>query len=188
MPMVLHELNNATQFLTMLHSVHKQDPSSGALDRSSGALSDTAASVDDLGLLMAILSTASGTDLLLERKSSQGLRVALAMTIRAVRKRGVEVTTREGRTLLADSEAARGWELPWALGASVWIAAKAATEGDCLRLELDDRGWGSDLGAGELMSAHGRAVEAALPGVSFEADRQGWRFSYPAGWVKLHEG
>ena len=187
MPMVLHELNNATQFLSMLHSVHSQDPDAGMLERSAGGLSDTAANVDELGLLMAILSTAAGTDLLLERKSSRGLDVSLKMTIRALRKRGVDVVIPEGLRLRADADSARGWELAWALGASLWIAAEGLSRGQSLRLELDEAGWGSQVGVGESMSSHGSAVERALPGISFISSGASWRFQLPEGWVSLSE-
>ena len=183
MPMVLHELNNATQYLGMLHSVHAQDPTSGILERSASSLGDTASSVEDLGLLMAILSTAAGTDLLLERRSCRGSAIALTMTIRALRKRGVDVTLPERFALTGLTDAAVGWELPWAIGGSLWAAMDQLDEGECLSLDFDDRGWGSSSGGGEAMAAHLGLVLEALPGVTGRVSGETWAFQLPEGWV-----
>jgi hypothetical protein len=181
--MVLHELNNATQYLGMLHSVHSQDPASGILERSAADLGSTASSVEDLGLLMAILSTAAGTDLLMERRSGRGLSLALEMTIKAARKRGRDVILPERLEVLGEMNPAQGWELPWALGASLWIASEAVPEGGSLTLSIEETSWGAGFGGGEAMRAHAELVSSALPEVIADVSDEAWSFQIPEGWV-----
>jgi len=183
MPMVLHELNNATQYLGMLHSVHTQDPSSGVFERSAENLGETASAVEELGLLMAILSTAAGTDLLLERRSDRGLSIALTMTIRALRKRGVEVTLPPDFAVLGSADAAQGWELPWAVCGSVWAACHSLNEGESLALSFDDGGWGAAVHGGEALASHLALVSQLLPDVSGSVTGESWAFHVPAGWI-----
>ena len=183
MPMLLHELNNATQFLGMLHSVHSQDPSAGLFERSAQGLSETGAAVEDLGLLMAIVSTAAGTDLLLERRSSRGLDVTLSMTVRALRKRGIDVQLMGAARLTPSRDEAMGWELPWAIAARAWAAAAPLESGEALELELDTRGWGAETPATSELLGHAEAVLELLSELSFQSSEEGWRFTLPEGWV-----
>ncbi len=183
MPMVLHELNNATQYLGMLHSVHTQDPSSGILERSAGDLGATASSVEDLGLLMAILSTTAGTDLLLERRSDRGCAIALSMTIRALRKKGVDVTLPDRLEVTGLADAAQGWELPWAVCGSLWAALDQVSDGATLRLNFDDRGWGADIGGGESMRAHLELVMSVMPEVTGQVSGEAWSLRIPEAWI-----
>ena len=183
MPMLLHELNNATQFLGMLHSVHSQDPSAGLFERSAQGLSETGAAVEDLGLLMAIVSTAAGTDLLLERRSSRGLDLTLSMTVRALRKRGIDVQLLGAARLTPSRDEAMGWELPWAIAASAWAAAAPLESGETLELELDRRGWGAKTPATSELLGHAEAALELLSELSFQSSEEGWRFTLPEGWV-----
>ena len=183
MPMLLHELNNATQFLGMLHSVHSQDPSAGLFERSAQGLSETGAAVEDLGLLMAIVSTAAGTDLLLERRSSRGLDITLSMTVRALRKRGIDVQLLGAARLTPSRDEAMGWELPWAIAASAWAAAAPLESGEALELELDTRGWGAKTPATSELLGHAEAALELLSELSFQSSEEGWRFTLPEGWV-----
>lgn len=181
--MVLHELNNATQYLGMLHSVHSQDPGSGILERSAQDLGVTAASVEDLGLLMAIVSTAAGTDLLMERRSPRGLSLALDMTIKAARKRGCDILLPEGLEISCALDAAQGWELPWALGASLWVASEAVADGGSLAVSFEGHGWGAEQGGGVAMRSHAELVSAVLPDVIADVSGEAWSFQVPNGWL-----
>lgn len=183
MPMLLHELNNATQFLGMLHSVHSQDPSAGLFERSAQGLSETGATVEDLGLLMAIVSTAAGTDLLLERRSPRGLDITMSMTVRALRKRGIDVQLLGAARLSPSRDEAMGWELPWAIAASAWAAAAPLESGETLELELDTRGWGAKTPATSELLGHAEAALELLSELSFQSSEEGWRFTLPEGWV-----
>lgn len=183
MPMLLHELNNATQFLGMLHSVHSQDPTAGLFERSAQGLSETGAAVEDLGLLMAIVSTAAGTDLLLERRSPRGLDITLSMTVRALRKRGIDVQFLGSDSLTPMRDEAMGWELPWAIAASAWAAAAPMEAGGTLALDLDTHGWGAKTPATSELLGHAEAALELLSELSFQSSEEGWRFTLPEGWV-----
>jgi hypothetical protein len=183
MPIVLHELNNATQFLAMLHNVISQDPESEVLEKSAPDLSLTAGGVDDLGLMMAILSTASGTDLLMERRSERGVAVVASATIKLIRKSGRDVHLEGISEPLAVAPEGQGWELPWAMSASWWIAASELTDDESLTIKIDESGWSSTTGGSERMRAHADAVGECLPGLQGEVTGAAWRFSLPARWL-----
>jgi len=183
MPIVLHELNNATQFLSMLHSVHTQDPESGLFQRSAEDLGSTASTVEDLGLLMAILSTATGTDLLMERRSARGLAVATQITTKLIRKSGRDLRWDEDAPLVAGEGAAQGWEFPWAMAGSLWVAASELEEGACLEPSIFADGWGAATGGCSSMQQHADAVSELLPDVRGEVSGEEWRFSAPPGWI-----
>jgi hypothetical protein len=187
-PVVLHELNNATQFLGMLHSAASEDPEGGMLERCAPDLGDTAASVEDLGLLLAILSTAAGTDLLLQRRSERGVLVVARATTKWIRKTGRDLRVRGLEDPLVRHARGQGWELPWAFGASCWIAAMELTEGQPLELYCDATGWGSDAGGCERMRAHVLAVGESLSEVQGETSGTAWKFTVPEGWLVSGEG
>jgi len=183
MPIVLHELNNVTQYLSMLHSVTSQDPESGALESSAADLAQTASSVEDLGLLMAILSTATGTDLMLARRSERGAAVVAHATTRMIRKLGRDVSIEGIEEPVVRDPQGQGWELPWALGASWWIAAAELERGETLGVSLDSSGWSAAVGGSDRMRAHVNAVGEVLPQVQGEVTGATWRFAVPEGWL-----
>lgn len=183
MPIVLHELNNATQFLGMLHTLAAQDTGGALLERSAGDLSDTAGSVEDLGLLLAILSTAAGTDLLLERRSPRGVLVVQSAMRKLIRRGGGDLLVTGVEELLGATALAEGWELPWAMGASLWIASEELGSGEDLILTQDARGWGASVGGGARMQAHVEAVGEVLAEVTGHTAGTEWSFSVPAGWL-----
>ena len=187
MPIVIHELNNATQYLGMLHSVHAQDPSAGFLEKSTPDLVRTASSVEELGLMMAILSTAAGTDLLLDRRSDRSLSVAIDLTVKAVRKRGRDVALPENLSLIALSQTSQGWALPWAVGARHLPASEALPDGASLMVHFNESGWGARVGGGDGMRSHAALVTATLAEITSEVRGTEWSFSIPPGWISTTE-
>ena len=183
MPIVLHELNNITQFLGMLHQVASQDGGAELLERSASDLGEAALKVEDLGLLMAILSTAAGSDLLMERRSERGLLVVSAITLKLIRKSGRDLHVDGLGGAALTSGGGQGWELPWAVGASFCLAASELPAGDTLRVDMDACGWRSTMGGSKRMAAHVRAVGEVLPEARGAVDGEEWKFTVPEGWL-----
>ena len=184
MPIALHELNNATQFLSMLHSVTSSDPNSDVLEGSAANLARTGESVEDLGLLMAILSTAAGSDMLLERRSERGVAVVLAAVQKLVRKNGRDLTfANQSNQVLTDSEG-KGWELPWALGAAVWLTANNLPEAGALELSFEDQAWTIRCPQSPDIKRHATSVAEIAPLLKMTVEEGSWKLSPPSGWLR----
>lgn len=104
LPVVLHELNNHTQYLAVLAALAR----SGAPDASADSgLAPTANAVRELGWVLGLVAAADGADYLRDRSEADGL----APVVRCVR----QALRREGRDLArADREMPRlsprvGW-------------------------------------------------------------------------------
>ena len=184
MPIALHDLNNATQFLSMLHSITSSDPDSEILESSAGNLARTGEGVEDLGLLMAIISTVAGSDLLLERRSSRGVEVVLNAVQKLVRKEGRDVIFADDSNLVSTLGDGMGWELPWALGAAVWIAANAAPAGHATTLSFDGESWHGQCDPCEELSKHSVSVMELSPEITLTVNGTSWSLRAPSIWIE----
>ena len=184
MPIALHDLNNATQFLSMLHSITSSDPESEILESSAGNLARTGEGVEDLGLLMAIISTVAGSDLLLERKSSRGVEVVLNAVQKLVRKEGRDVIFADDSNLVRTLGGGMGWELSWALGAAVWIGANAAPAGHATTLSFDGESWHGQCGICEELSRHSVSVMELSPELTLTVTETNWSLRAPTIWTE----
>ena len=182
-PIALHELNNATQFIGMLHSVVAEGPQDGVLERSASDLGQTAESVEDLGLLMAILSATAGSDLLLERKSARGVSIVLAAVKKLIRKGGRDLEVNIPLESVRSLGEGRGWELPWAIGASAWLASRELPMGETLQLNFEASSWGSGQGVSGALQEHISEVERVMPGASGGTEGAAWSLTAPPGWL-----
>lgn len=122
MPVVLHRLNNASQRLSMLNALLVADAAGRWLEERSEDLAETSASVDELGWLLAVLASASGADLLLERREARGLAILIDSVGGALRREGRELAPAEGPLPALAPHVGAGWELPWAVGATLYAA------------------------------------------------------------------
>jgi hypothetical protein len=184
MPIALHDLNNATQFLSMLHSITSSDPDSEILESSAGNLARTGEGVEDLGLLMAIISTVAGSDLLLERRSSRGVEVVLNAVQKLVRKEGGDVIFADDSNLVRTLGDGMSWELPWALGAAVWIVANAAPDGHVTTLSFDGESWHGQCGPCEELSKHSASVMELSPEITLTVTETNWSLRAPTIWIE----
>jgi hypothetical protein len=184
MPIALHELNNATQFLSMLHSVTSSDPNSDVLEGSAANLARTGESVEDLGLLMAILSTAAGSDLLLERRSERGVAVVLAAVQKLVRKNGRDLSFANQANEVLTSSEGKGWELPWAVGAAVWLTANNLPESEALELSFEDEAWIIRCVQGPDIKRHATSVAEIAPLIKVSVEEGSWKLSPPSDWLR----
>ena len=183
MPIALHDLNNATQFLSMLHSVASSDPDSEILESSATNLARTGEGVEDLGLLMAILSTAAGSDLLLERRSERGVSIVLAAAQKLARKEGRDIHFLGGAELISTQGEGMGWELPWALGAAAWFATLSLASGEALTISYSDGAWRGNSGADDALKSHANSIAELVPLIDFSEGGGSWTLAPPTSWL-----
>lgn len=126
MPVVLHGLNNTTQLLASLNALLALDRSQALFERRAGDVAYAARVVDELGWVLAVLASASGADVLLERRRSAGLRPLLETVRDALRRDGSDLELPEVLPEL-EPDVGRGWELPWAVASWLWTARRTAT-------------------------------------------------------------
>src|SRR5258705_6178932 len=141
LPVLLHRVGNAAQLLTALDALVAVD--ARALETRSGDLASVGESVDEIGWLLALLASASGARLLLDRRERSGL-VPLVACVRACLRR-------EGRDLADPGHALAslatgvgdGWQLPWAVGSLLYLAGRALPPRGALAwtIETSGDGW-----------------------------------------------
>jgi hypothetical protein len=185
MPIALHDLNNATQFLSMLHSVASSDPDSEILESSATNLARTGEGVEDLGLLMAILSTAAGSDLLLERRSARGVSVVLVAVQKLARKGGRDIIFVDGAELISTQGEGMSWELPWALGAAAWFATMSLAPGEALTLSFSEGAWRGSCGADNALQRHKSSIAELVPLIEFSEGGGNWKLAPPTEWLSV---
>ena len=190
MPVLLHRLNNATQVLAGWNSLLGIPAADALLARRADDLADAARTTDDVGWALAVLASAAGADLLLERRSARGLEPILAFVREALRRAGRDLAVPAERLPSLASEAPGGSE-PWA---AAWVAASwlhacgaALPAGETLRWDLGRGRDGWTLaceGVGDAAFAAARAaIEARVAGCGFELARGRAAVRLPAGSI-----
>jgi hypothetical protein len=195
LPVVLHRMNNVSQGLMLAQSLFA-GPTERAPDPSR-LLASHGAEIDELGWLVAVIASAAGADLVLERREPRGLEL-LARSVR-------EALRREGRDfdphVLAsvpklDPSIGGGWELAWSLVAWIHAAARSHArpnerhERVVLHVTFDvdaERGVATlacELGP-DVAELHARAalVRARFDRAAAEVDERSARLSFPSAWL-----
>jgi hypothetical protein len=188
LPVVIHQLNNATQLLANFQALLSLGGAEEILRARSGDIADTAKSVHELGYVLAVIASASGADLLLERREERGLDWIFETVRDGLRRDSRDL--RVSPTPLPGLSAAvgEGWELPWAFGAMLYSTglAGAADEtldwslerhGDAWRLQIEGHG-------GANHDALRRAVLDRLPQARFLDVTGALCLELPADWLR----
>lgn len=136
LPVLLHELNNHTQYLAALGALQGPEPS--LPDRGAG-LARTADEVEELGWLLGLCAFGHGTDLLRDRSERDGLGPLVRFVRKALRRAGRDLE-RADRALPALSPRV-GAEGAWRAGELLHACALARTEPLAWELDAD----GDDL-------------------------------------------
>ena len=168
----------------MLHSVASSDPESEILESSASNLARTGEGVEDLGLLMAILSTAAGSDLLLERRSKRGVIVVLAAVQKLIRKGGRDLIFVDGADQVATQSDGMSWELPWAVGSAVWLSAMGLEAGEALSLSFDSNAWSARCDDRDELKRHAASVAEIAPLIELTTEGGAWTLSPPPEWLQ----
>jgi len=187
LPVVIHQLNNATQLLANLHALLSLGGADELLRARSDDLTETARSVHELGYVLAVLASASGADLLLERREARGLEWMLESVRHGLRRDGHDLADCPAALPLLSAAVGDGWELPWAVGSLLHAAGQTTVAKERLgwSLEEDTDGWElllpgvSTADLAELPAL----VDARLPGASCADTAGGMRLALPAEWL-----
>jgi hypothetical protein len=128
LPVVIHELNNATQMLSSLNAVLALPGGEDFLRERAADMASVGDEVLELGWLVAMLSSAAGSDMLQARRHAHGLDIMVRLVRKALRREGRDLARCEGPLPQIDPRAGRGWEPAWALGLLLWHAGLAAPD------------------------------------------------------------
>jgi len=198
MPVLLHKLNNATQFVSGLSTLLSLFPgvegSEGVVDLPGGdpssGLADASQRVDDLGWALAVLATAEGADLLLERREPRGIDIFLWLLSEAMGKRGIKLLPRESGWLIRP-QALDGWQVAWGIAAFLHASSEPLGSSNSGK-EMLEFAWSLRAGADGALVIEAPLIDQAaadevlrwMPGASLEEVSGAGRLTLPAAWVE----
>jgi hypothetical protein len=185
-PVLVHRMNNATQLLSALSAAVAAGVDTRAKSGGESDLARASREVHELGWLLGVLASAEGADLLLERREAGGLSVLVRALGEALRRAGRELAAPPEVPRLAP-RAADGWQVPWAIGSTLWCAAGALPRGSALRFgfaRVGERwvlrcGGGGDCGAASLA----QRLQRELAEAELVAGAGGLELALPGDWL-----
>lgn len=186
LPVLVHRMNNSTQLLSNLRTVLQAAPGRDWLGERAEDLADTYGELRVTGYLLAVLSSASGADLLGGRHEPRGL----VWFVRAVG----EVLRREGGRLrepveeLPSLTTGAGWELPWLVARLLHSGGRAARVADVdLEWELvaaSDGTWRLRVAPAPPLTPALERLVARLGGAELAVGEEGLELSLPAEYLR----
>jgi hypothetical protein len=150
-PVLLHKLNNATQYLSALNSLLALGPENTPLSYFDG-LGGTSRDVDELGWLLGVAANACGANLLLERRERAGLAAMVRVTAEILRREGRDLE-RVDRALpeisALDTRGSRdaAWRSAWLVGSWLLSCGRELPRDAVLAWDLSFTGAGFALAA-----------------------------------------
>jgi len=189
LPVVIHQLNNATQLLANFQALLSLGGADEILRARSGDIADTARTVHELGYVLAVIASASGADLLLDRREERGLDWIFETVRDGLRRDGRDVLVPSTPLPGLSAAVGEGWELPWAFGALLYSAGLAGAAGDRVDWKLEQAAdvWRFEISGhcrDELDALRG-ALESRLPEARFRADAADLCLEFPADWLRV---
>ena len=184
MPIVLHQMANATQLLAGLEAVLSLDGGDALFGDRADDLARTSLEVEDLGWVMAVLGSAVGADLLLARRQPRGLEILLPLVGKALRRADRPAPSLPKVLPQLAPAALDGWQTPWAV-ASVLLAAgeDAHTDPPAWELARAQEGWRLTVARGETVMARAPSVLERLPGARAEEAAEHLHLILPGDWL-----
>jgi hypothetical protein len=178
LPVLLHRMGNASQLLSNLAALLEVRAS--ALEERSEDLGAAGGIVDETGWLLALLASASGANLLLERREAHGLAPLVDAVRACLRREGRDLASAAGALPRLSPSVASGWELPWYLGSVLYLCGRALPEKAALA-------WSIARGVGSWRLACARTTDErpslALPGVRDRVEGDLRVVELPVGWL-----
>ncbi len=178
LPVLLHRIGNASQLLSNLDALLEVRPA--ALDERSEDLAAAGEIVDDAGWLLALLASASGARLLLDRRESHGLAPLLACVRACLRREGRDLDDADGPLPALSPGVASGWELPWYVASVLYLSGRELEPRRSLAWSIERRPSGWRIACARTTDAR---PDLALDGIRdrFEGDRR--VLEIPADWL-----
>ncbi len=122
LPVLLHEVNNATQLLVGLRAILELPGGEAMFNSRADDLGRTSHMMDDLGFALAVVATAGGANMLLARRDERSVRILWDLAKKALTRGGGVKITDSGEPPLTAPSALDGWQLAWSV-AALLIAA-----------------------------------------------------------------
>ncbi len=122
LPVLLHDLNNHTQYLTALSALVAHGD---ALPNGGEALAQTAREIEELGWILGLCAGGFGGDLLHERTERRGLVPLVVLVRKALRREGRDIE-RADRDL-PDLPTKLGWRGAWRVGELLFACGRTST-------------------------------------------------------------
>ena len=124
LPVVVHEVNNATQLLVGLKAMLEIPGGEALFASRANDLASASTRMADLGLAMAILATAAGADMLMARRDPRSVEIVWTLGIKAVqRDTGADIAV-NGAPPRTRSDALDGWQVAWSAASLPVICAE----------------------------------------------------------------
>jgi hypothetical protein len=186
LPVLLHRIHNATQLLGTLNSIVVETGDVGWLERKAGDLGETGETIEELGYALAVIASACGADLLLERREPEGLAILVGAVREAARRDGLELREPESALPRLAPDVLRGWELPWAVSAVLMAgAAGPAESAPDWSLAQDGASWALRIEAAptDELRALLPLVAERLPGSELECPDERFELRLPGEWL-----
>lgn len=178
LPVLLHRIGNASQLLSNLAAL--LDVRAGALEERAEDLAAAGGIVDETGWLLALLASASGANLLLERREAHGLAPLVDGVRACLRRENRDLAPFRGSLPLLAPHVGSGWELPWYVGSVLYLSGRALPEKQSLA-------WSIARGEGTWRIACARTTEerprCAIAGASDRVEGELRVLELPAGWL-----
>ena len=177
LPVTVHGLNNATQLVASLNAVLAMPDGGAFLEGRADDLSSVSTDLDGLGWIVAVLASASGSDLMLARRKRDGLPIMIDCVRDGLRREGRDLAPTEGSLPALAPGYGSGWEVAWAVGVALYVCGQSV-EGPLAwthtgaRFEIDAS---KEALPDELVSR----VHARLVGGRLEHTGEAWRLDLP---------
>jgi hypothetical protein len=164
LPVLLHEVNNATQLLVGLRAILELPGGEAMFNSRADDLARTSAMMDDLGFALAVVATAGGANMLLARRDERSIQIMWELTCQALTRHGGPKIKTMGEPPLTAPAALDGWQLAWSVAALLIAASRDdGSTVDAWSWEWSTNDDGGALLTGQLSSEHGFAAEAIGP-------------------------
>ncbi|MFT7668336.1 MAG: hypothetical protein ACI8X5_001027 [Planctomycetota bacterium] len=189
LPVLVHRMNNTTQLVSNLHAIVQLGGDRNWLAERAGDLADSAADIGELGYLLAVLSSASGADMLLARRLPRGVAILLEALADVGRRSDRNLNLPASGLPDQASTIHSGWEFPWAFAAlleQVFMEQPAGNEFDW-QLLREEEAW-------LLICPHvpednfdrlKPRLSALLPETKLDLRPGGWSWRIPADWLHV---
>ncbi|MBL4769739.1 MAG: hypothetical protein JKY61_01000 [Planctomycetes bacterium] len=122
LPVLLHKLANQTQLITGFHAILRMEGSEALVEARSPDLISAGNRVEQVGWLLAALSSGAGHNLMLSRREPRGLTWMVELVHEILRKEGVEAPGFAQAVPSIAPAAPEGWRLPWVVGCMLFEA------------------------------------------------------------------
>ncbi|MDF1838272.1 MAG: hypothetical protein P1V35_10410 [Planctomycetota bacterium] len=187
LPVLLHKLANQTQLITGFHAILKMDGGEELVEARSPDLTAAGQHVEQVGWLLAALSSGAGHDLMLARREPRGLVWVVDLVQEVLHKSGVEAAGFGQPLPLLTAKSPEGWRLPWVIACMLFetYQGSAFQQIPWSMDRLDSGEWALGLPVGPEMAGRLENLAQHLPGASWTRPRVAWGcLTLPADWAQ----